>query len=316
MLEKSGAGFADMTDSAGNSFASETLDPPTGLAAVASGGDIDLSWTTTPDLWANGYQIWRGTTLGCCYALHDTVPGQPSTSYTDVGANASGAVTFESVATAAANSNSIVVSRPTGTVDGDLLVGFVSGENDAGVLSAPGGWTQIFQIDNPGNFVSGAWYRIASSEPASLTFTSTVSHAMNAAVLRYSGADAANPIDVSAAIAAFGNPTAPSVTTTVANTVVLRVGTLEDSTVSDIGYPPATTGRVEFDVAGGQVTGVADSAQASAGATGTAAFTGSTDDYVAATIAIAPGASTTYYYVARAYYLTWSSADSNEASCC
>ena len=89
MLEKSGAGFADMTDSAGNSFASETLDPPTGLAAVASGGDIDLSWTTTPDLWANGYQIWRGTTLGCCYALHDTVPGQPSTSYTDVGANAS-----------------------------------------------------------------------------------------------------------------------------------------------------------------------------------------------------------------------------------
>ena len=315
-LDNSEAGFADVTDNAGNSFVSGTLDPPTGLAAVASGSDIDLSWTVTPDLWATGYQIWRGTTPGCCYALHDTVPDQPSTSYTDIGANASGAVTYESVATAAINSTSIVVTKPTGTADGDLLVAFVSGEDDAGVLSPPGGWTQIFQIDNPGNFVSGAWFRMASGEPASFTFTSTVSHAMNAGVLRYSGADAANPIDVSAAVAAFGNPTAPSVTTTVADTVVLRVGTLENATVSDIDYPAGTTGRVEFDVASGQVTGVADTLQASAGATGTAAFTGTADDYVAATIAIAPGASTTYYYVARAYYLSWSSVDSNEASCC
>ena len=201
-------------------------------------------------------------------------------------------------------------------MDGDLLVATDAGEDDGATLTPPAGWTEIFHTVNAGNFVVAAWYRIASSEPATFTFTSSKSHAMNAGVLRYSNPHPTGPIDASASVASFGNPTSPSVTTTSANTVVLRLGSLGDGTVSDIDYPPALTGRFEVDVANGQVTSAADTVQAAAGSTGTAAFTGSSDDHVAATIAIAPPTATTYYYVMRAYYLNWDSVDSNDDSCC
>ena len=82
--------WTDTETNAGNTLSTDSLAAPTSLAAVASGSDVALSWTVTPDLWAAGYQIWRGTTPGCCYSLHDTVAGQGTTSYTDVGANAGG----------------------------------------------------------------------------------------------------------------------------------------------------------------------------------------------------------------------------------
>lgn len=85
-IGSSSAAFNNATSSTGNSFAVETLEPPSSLDAVASGSDAELSWDVTPDVWADGYEIWRSTTPGCCYALYDTVAGQPTSSYTDVGA--------------------------------------------------------------------------------------------------------------------------------------------------------------------------------------------------------------------------------------
>lgn len=79
--------WSDTATNFGNALGTQSLDPPSGLSAVASGDDVALSWSATPDLWATGYQVWRGTSPGCCYSLHDTVPGQGSTGYTDVGAN-------------------------------------------------------------------------------------------------------------------------------------------------------------------------------------------------------------------------------------
>jgi len=119
---------------------------------------------------------------------------------------------------------------------------------------------------------------------------------MDGAVLRYSGADATSPIDVSGTNAASGNPLAPNVTTTAADTVVVRLAALENASVSQISPRAATTQRFEVDGSGDQVAAAADSVQAVAGATGPAAFTGSSDDYVAATIVIAPpaGGGTTY----------------------
>lgn len=310
----SSASFSSTTASAANGWDSATLSPASSLAAAVDGSDIDLTWTATPDPWADGYQVWRSETSGCCYVLHDTVVGQASTSYTDLGAATSGSPIYETGATASNNGTNLVVSTPTGTADGDLLLAVVSGENHGASLSAPAGWTQIFQGTSPSNFVMAVWYRVASSEPATRTFSSTISHAMNGAIIRYSGADQTTPIDASGWATAFGNPVAPDITTTVGGTTVVRMGSLEDSSVSDIGYPPGTNGRIEFDIVPGQVTSVADLPQATAGPTGTATFTGSGDDYVAATIALTPGGSPDYYYVVRAYRLGWSSVDSNEAT--
>ena len=244
-LHPTSALFVATTGNAANAFAADTLNPPTDLAAAANGADVDLTWTTTPDLYADGYNVYRSTSSGCCYAFHDSVLGRTTTSYVNVGAG-SGSPSppvFESVATASVDGSSLVIGKPAGTVDGDLLIAIVSGEDDGATITPPAGWTQIFSLVSSGGFQAVAWYRVASGEPASFTFTSTLSHEMDGGVMRYSNTHPTTPIDVSAAVEDFGNPTAPTVTTTVGNTQVLRVAALEDHTVADIDYPAGTTGR-------------------------------------------------------------------------
>lgn len=114
----------------GNVLATDTLEPPTDLAAAANGADIDLTWTATPNLDADGYNVYRSTSSGCCYVFQDSVVGRTTTSYVDVGAGSSGPPVFESVATASAKGTSLVIGKPAGTVDGDLLIAIVSGEDD------------------------------------------------------------------------------------------------------------------------------------------------------------------------------------------
>jgi hypothetical protein len=79
--------WIDNEEAGANSFTIGTLDTPSGLSAVGLGVDIDLAWTATPDVWAAGYEIHRGTTMGGPYSLHDSVVGQSTTSYSDLGAN-------------------------------------------------------------------------------------------------------------------------------------------------------------------------------------------------------------------------------------
>jgi hypothetical protein len=80
------AAFLGTTQDIGNTLSADTLDPPTGLSATAIGSDVRLDWTATPDLYAAGYSIYRSATQGCCYAYLDSVVGQATTTYLDVGA--------------------------------------------------------------------------------------------------------------------------------------------------------------------------------------------------------------------------------------
>ncbi len=205
---------------------------------------------------------------------------------------------FQSVATAITSSNapSLAIGLPAGTVAGNFLVAALS--IDGGVtITPPAGWTEILQTSDGDRTNLGVWYRVATgSEPSSYTFSWGANEKATGAILRYSGVDNANPIDGFGA--AFGNsinPTAPSVTTTVADTLVLRVAAMEGEklpTPSSGVYPAGTDGRYAHQTSGsGSSTGAgADLAQASAGATGTAAFTLSgAKAWVTATIAIRPG---------------------------
>jgi len=70
------------SDSSSHSFTTDTLDPPTGLAATG-GASIGLSWTATPDTYATGYEIRRSTTSGSGYALINTVTPRTATSTSD-----------------------------------------------------------------------------------------------------------------------------------------------------------------------------------------------------------------------------------------
>lgn len=66
--------------------------------------------------------------------------------------------------TGTASGGSIIIPVPTGTADGDLLFAFVS--VGTGVITPPAGWTAMFSVDT-----SMAYRRVASSEPASYTWT-------------------------------------------------------------------------------------------------------------------------------------------------
>ena len=67
-----------------STFATETLDPPTGLAASAALLlRVNLSWTVTPDTRATGYQVLRGTASGGPYTQVATITSRTTTAYQD-----------------------------------------------------------------------------------------------------------------------------------------------------------------------------------------------------------------------------------------
>jgi hypothetical protein len=67
-----------------SSFSTETLDPPTGLAATAALLlRVNLTWTATPDTRATGYQVLRGTTSGGPFTQVATITSRTTTTYQD-----------------------------------------------------------------------------------------------------------------------------------------------------------------------------------------------------------------------------------------
>jgi hypothetical protein len=70
------------TDASTQSVATDTLNPPTSLAATG-GTSASLSWVATTDTYASGYEIWRSTVNGSGYALVGTATPRTATSATD-----------------------------------------------------------------------------------------------------------------------------------------------------------------------------------------------------------------------------------------
>jgi hypothetical protein len=78
------ASLARLTDvdSSSQAISTDTLDPPTGLAATG-GVAASLTWTATTDTYASGYEVRRGTVSGGPYALITTVSPRTTVAATD-----------------------------------------------------------------------------------------------------------------------------------------------------------------------------------------------------------------------------------------
>ena len=207
-----------------------------------------------------------------------------------------------SVATAVQNTEDelrLTIGKPAGTASGDLLIAVLAFDHNVNP-SAPAGWTLIGDQNNSNYVTVAVWYKIAGgSEPGSYTFTWSSSDEEEKAVgaiLRYTGAHATAPINASGfATGSSASPTAPDITTTTANTTVLRIFGADDDDLpnpSSGTYPSGMTGRYALETSGGgfDTSGAgADQTQAAAGATGTAVFSlALSEQWVAFTIAIAP----------------------------
>lgn len=158
-----------------------------------------------------------------------------------------GAPFWQSVANAATTGlggvDMLTVNRPTGTVDGDLLLAFQTGVGTAGQVepSPPAGWTQIDSTRSTGNLRCKVYRKIASSEPSTYDFTWAANIDRGAVEIhRVNGVDTTTPIDVTnGGTASVTDPVVPAVTTTVANTLVFAfVAHLH--TITQSHSPPAS----------------------------------------------------------------------------
>lgn len=200
------------------------------------------------------------------------------------------------------NATSIVITKPSGTVDGDLLVAMVgfSVLVDQAV-DVPAGWTQIIQQASGGLGTLSriaAFYKFASGEGATYTFTkASGAVAWIGTILRIAGVHATTPINVSAgAGGSAADPVAPTITTTSTN--CMKIACCAQANAAAASYtPPASYDEQSDGTATNlgvvQTTGeVATRVQAATGASGTATMDSTqllATNYAALHIAVAPG---------------------------
>jgi RHS repeat-associated protein len=198
--------------------------------------------------------------------------------------------------TATGSSGSAAVSKPTGTLAGDLLVVGLAFEKGSDVaIQAPSGWTLIRRTNQSSNVGYASYRKLAgASEPTSYSFTLTNSPKWSIGSCAIAGANATTPIDVHAdASGSSGNPSAPSVTTTGPSRLLLAVyANKKAATFSNYTAPAAERWDAPNVPGGLPSNALASYTQATAGASGAKSATASeAAEWVAQQVAIAPGPS-------------------------
>jgi hypothetical protein len=221
----------------------------------------------------------------------------------DKSSSSAGTVTYQGFGEgkAAANGLSVTVNKPAGVSSGDLLIAaVVTDGSTSGSISAPAGWTLINRGSDSSNQVTlGVWYKVAGAgEPANYIFSWLISNEQAYGwIMRFTGQDTVNPINTSAVQAGGATdstPPCPTVTTTVANTMIVRIGGIDRHPVNiDNAGLPAGYSTITMDESNNNNNACSGGAgwiqQAAAGASGSVDFTlTGAEDYRTVTIAIAP----------------------------
>ncbi|MEK6719843.1 MAG: RHS repeat-associated core domain-containing protein [Chloroflexota bacterium] len=302
---------------------------PTGLSASAVGTRIDLAWTASTDnVGVTKYRIFRGGTYLTQVAAGTTawsdtgLTSATAYSYTvaavDAAANESAQSTSAGATTSGGGGGSIsvrasssgvydvssttavVVSKPSGTLDGDYLVVAIHQTIAQTTLTPPTGWTELTgsPIDGSTTQRTRVFSRTAAAEPASWTFTSSAGARFAWGAIALANPDPTTPLHASAtlALAATGSPTGPAVTTSVAGALLLDLKTSRALTGGTVAWTPPTGFTEQLDVSTGS-TGtnggltIASLVAAAAGSQGGFSSTVSpgTERVQTALIAVAPG---------------------------
>jgi hypothetical protein len=165
-------------------------------AAQTTGSVASYAVTTSSPSWTEAYDSvgdiagHRGLASGA-YATRPelTATGDSSCTYTNFQQNSIGVIVrintapiIQSVSTGTwigrDNGESITITKPTNTTDGDLLVAHLAGaDNSSGgnTITAPVGWTTLGSTSAGASGSADLWvfYKTASSEGASYNFTNS-----------------------------------------------------------------------------------------------------------------------------------------------
>ena len=287
-LEIIGSWFSGTLSSLGGLLTLETGGAIAG-GGTAAGRRVQLPWSNADvgSLSTDGLTVFQRAIEWAAGAGGGSTPtGVVFAEYTD--------------ASLASNGTSLTITKPGGTGAGDLLIAaVVTDDKQQTGFNPPAGWNLVTQmVSNDGEAVSmGVWWKIAaSSEPASYDFTWPADEQAYGWIMRFTGHDPANPINVAAQSNGFSessSPPSPSVTTTVADTMILRIGGFDDDdiTVGNPGLAGHTAITMDKSKVGNNNAsgGAGYTMQSAAGASGTANFAlTALEQWLTVTIAIAP----------------------------
>lgn len=137
------------------------------------------------------------------------------------------------------------VPRPTASAPGDFMIAAIGVQPSTATLTAPAGWTLVNRINNPGPTSNAlAIYRkfAVSGEPVSYLWQVSGATAVIAGIQSFIGVNPTTPIDAQAGQVTSSGliHTAPTVTTTVANTMLVSHHTFASAATWT--PPPASGG--------------------------------------------------------------------------
>lgn len=75
--------FSDNAITGSSDFTGSQLAAPATVTAQGGGGEIWINWTQSPTVWADGYEVLRSTSSGCCYTTIATINSLATTTYRD-----------------------------------------------------------------------------------------------------------------------------------------------------------------------------------------------------------------------------------------
>lgn len=225
------------------------------------------------------------------------------------------AISFRAVAGHSTNAETsaphdIVINKPTGTVQNDVMLAFIQTQGNIGSFdSVPSGWTALAATgyrtpttSNSGVFMGGWWKVAGASEATAYTWSMSGSGVFGAAIVAYSGCDSSAPIAVTGSTESDSltdtTVQAPSVTSPVANGMLVTAhGANSQCTGCTVSFTPPTgmTERYDSNQTDDGTTlraglEIAELALSSTGATGTKDATVSNDGRnIGIAVVLAPG---------------------------
>lgn len=149
-------------------------------------------------------------------------------------------IVIGAIATASpVNDNTIIINKPSGVVDGDLMIAQIVVENGDRVISAPAGWTQIQQSGGINAPRMASFRKIASSEGPDYAFSwpGGISHAIGG-IVKVTGAQVEDTSSTKDNESSSTSAPATAITPTYTNGVMLFLVGNRSGSVS--GYTIAT----------------------------------------------------------------------------
>ena len=169
------------------------------------------------------------------------------------------------------SSSSVVITKPSGTVDNDVMLAIINANNDT-TITPPSGWNLIRSYGYDASLLTAkisTYYKVASSEGANYTFSLSGTVRNAGAISSFSGVKTSDPIDVeNGRLGDVVDPIyTPSITTNNNNEYLVYLASFDDVTSRTFTPDAAMTEAVDSASASG--CQIAYESFPTAGATGT-----------------------------------------------